>query len=78
MMIFEQIKGYFYMAVGFIIMAFLAVFKYRGVKIDKLEDEVKNHEAKDKAQDFEADNREAAAKAEAEDADNLTTGTFTV
>ena len=78
MFIFDQIKGYLALAAAAIVAIFIAMFKYRGIKIDKLEEEVENHEAKDKAQDFEADNREAAAKAEAGNEKHPTTGTFTI
>ncbi len=68
-MINFDIKSIFYTALGFIVMAFLAVFKYRGARIDSLKEEVENHEAKDLKQDFEKDNSVAAAIAEAEATD---------
>jgi len=74
---FAQLKAYLLAAAGIAIAVFAAVFKYRGMKIDKLEHEVKEHEAKDKAQDFVADNREAAARAEAKDHEVITDGTYT-
>lgn len=78
MLIFDQIKVYIYMAFGFIVMAFLAVFKYRGERIDSLETEVKQHEKKDKAQDFEKQNVEAAARAEAEDDKIINSDHYTI
>lgn len=74
----SEIKTFLYGAIMFIVMGFIGWFKYRGQKIDDLEQEVQNHEAKDRAQDFEADNREAAARAEAEDAKNIASNTFTI
>ena len=71
---FDSIKSAFFIVIGFIVMGFLAVFKYRGNRIDSLKEEVENHEAKDKKQDFEADNRVEAAIAEAEDVQDITDG----
>jgi len=76
---FDQIKIYLTMVGAALVALFIAIFKYRGMRIDTLEKEVKDAEAKDKAQDFEAQNREAAARAEAEDAKRITTNdTFTI
>ena len=69
---FGEIKVYLYAAIAVVVAGFLAVFKYRGMKIDRQEDELENkeqelqsvhkyHEAKDKVQDFEKDNAAAAA-----------------
>jgi len=70
---FDTIKLYGAAALAIIVAAFLAVFKYRGMKIDsqeaeledrkeELEEVVKYHENKDKVQSFEKDNAVAAAK----------------
>lgn len=76
---FDQIKIYLTIAGAAFVALFIAIFKYRGMRIDTLEKEVKDAEAKDKAQDFEAQNREAAARAEVEDAKRITTNnTFTI
>jgi len=75
---FSEVKTFIYGAIMFVVMTFIAWFKYRGAKINSLEEEVKKHEAKDKAQDFEAQNREAAARAEAEDEKSITTHTYTI
>jgi len=75
---FSQIKLYLSALLAGIVMLFAAWFKYRGDKIDNLEKEIENHEAKDKAQGFEAQNREAAARAEAEDAKSITSDTYTI
>jgi len=75
---FSQVKIYLSALLAGIVMLFAAWFKYRGDKIDDLEKEIENHEAKDKAQDFEAQNREAAARAEAEDAKSITSDTYTI
>jgi len=75
---FSQIKLYLSALMAGAVMLFAAWFKYRGDKIDDLEKEIENHEAKDKAQDFEAQNREAAARAEAEDAKSITSDTYTI
>lgn len=75
---FSQIKLYLSAILAGVVMIFAAWFKYRGDKIDDLEKEIKNHEAKDKAQDFEAQNREAAARAEAQDAKSITSDTYTI
>jgi len=75
---FSQIKLYLSAILAGAMMLFAAWFKYRGDKIDDLEKEIENHEAKDKAQDFEAQNREAAARAEAEDAKSITSDTYTI
>jgi len=74
----SQIKLYLSALMAGAVMLFAAWFKYRGNKIDNLEKEIENHEAKDKAQDFEAQNREAAARAEAEDAKSITSDTYTI
>ena len=79
----DSVKMYMAMALAAIVAVFLAVFKYRGSKIDSLEDDLDN--AADKAAvvdkkiastkkktDFEANNRVAAAKAEARDYENIT------
>ena len=71
----DQFKMYIYLAGAAMLAFFVGWFKYRGKKIDDLEDEVENHEAIDKAQDFEARNREAAARAEAEDVEDIIIGT---
>jgi len=75
---FDQFKVYFYAFVAIVVAGFAAVFKYRGMKIDKLESDVEYHEAKDKAQDFEKQNVEAAAKAEAQDVKDISVGTYTI
>jgi len=75
---FSQIKLYLSAILAGAVMLFAAWFKYRGDKIDNLEKEIENHEAKDKAQDFEAQNREAAARAEAEDAKSIISDTYTI
>jgi len=75
---FSQIKLYLSTVLAGAVMLFAAWFKYRGDKIDDLEKEIENHEAKDKAQDFEAQNREAAARAEAEDAKSIISDTYTI
>lgn len=76
--IIDNIKSFLVAAALIAAAVFAALFKYRGERIDSLEDEVANHEAKDKAQDFEANNREAAAKAEAQDERDITSGTYTI
>ena len=76
--IFNQFKAYLYLVGAAIVAIFIGWFKYRGAKIDSLEEEVENHEAIDKAQDFEADNRAAAARAEALDVKDTTSGTYTI
>ena len=67
-------KDYFYIALGLVVIGFSALFKMRGLKIEAQEREIDAHEAKDVAQDYEADNRVAKAKAEAQDATDVTVG----
>ena len=79
MMYLDTIKTYAYMVLGFIVMGFMAVYKYRGVKIKNQQKEIDAHEAKDKAQGYEADNRVEKAKAEGQDVkDTYPDGTYTV
>ena len=72
---FDTIKLYLYAAGAAALAIFVAIFKYRGAKIDDLEDTIdvmdRNDKVKDKVRDnevnvsdYEADNRVAAAKAE--------------
>ena len=74
----SQFKSYIYLIGAAIITFFIGWFKYRGMKIDDLEEEIENHEAIDKAQDFEADNRAAAAKAEALDVKDTNSGNYII
>ena len=71
---FGQIKAFLFTILGFIVMAFLAVFKYRGQKIDSLKNEIDQHELKDKAQDFEKNNVIKKAEAEAIDYEEVSDG----
>ena len=69
-----QLKSYFFIALGFIGMGFLAVFKYRGAKIESQQEEIKQHKARHKADEFVSGNREAAARAEAVDTQEIEDG----
>ena len=71
---FDQFKLYLYAAAGAVVAIFIAIFKYRGAKIDDLEEDIEvmvhNDKVKDKVRDneikvsdYEADNRVAAVKA---------------
>ncbi len=68
---FASIKDYFYIVIGFIVMGFVAVFKYRGMKIDSQAEEIEGLEAEGKKQDFETTDRVNKAIAEAKDADDI-------
>ena len=63
---FGEFKVYIYGIATAIVLAVLALLKYRGHKIDVLEEEVEEHEVKDKVQEFEKQNAVAHAKIEGE------------
>ena len=71
-----NIKLYFYAFLGILVTIFAGWFKYRGQKIEKLEEEVQKHVAMEKKKDFEADNREAATKVGLPDTTPKPTGDY--
>ena len=79
---FDTIKMYGAAALAVVIAIFVGMFKYRGAKIDSLEEDLVEEankarvveqaiKAERKVLDFESDNRVAAAKAEARDYEDV-------
>jgi len=79
---FGTIKIYIYGVIAAVLTAAVAIFKYRGAKIEKLEKAAKIMDTnvkvakkvikeERKVNTFEADNRVAAAKAEAKDVEEI-------
>jgi len=79
---FSIVQGYLMIAGTAIMGVLIAIFKYRGNKVDELEEDLvaaqasahaidKYQESKDKVSTFEADNRVAAAEAHNKDMDEI-------
>ena len=82
-------KLYFAAAGAAILATLVGIYKYRGFKVDQLENEVDSlgnqikvadrvNTANQKKSDYEADNRVAAAKAEARDVEDITDTFYSV